>query len=118
MNLPVVSGAPLLRSAMNRSGSVFVLLLRVAGLFIPQVLLVLLVGGRYDLLLGLNRTDAGFNLLLLFFILAPASSALFLLAEAVSCHRKRKRNETISVRQTVVAALVFLESLALDGVVL
>jgi len=56
---------------------------------LPQLLTLMLVGARFDLLGGLNRTDTGTNILMLLFLLTPVATATLLVVEV---WRRRSRN--------------------------
>jgi hypothetical protein len=54
---------------------------RVIAISLPQLLLLLNVGARFDLLSGFNRTDYGFTTLVFLFVLVPLFTLAWLLAE-------------------------------------
>ena len=86
---------------------------------LPQILLLLLVGGRLDLLGGLNRTDTGLNVLILLFLVTPVATAILLVVEIVRYGRHVKRGkETRSFLMPGLAIALFLEALAIDVFIL
>src|SRR3990172_11866200 len=86
---------------------------------LPQVLLLLLFGGRLDLLGGWNRTDTAFNVLILLFLVTPVATAVLLVAEIVRYGLHVKRGiEPRSFLMPGFAILLFLEALAIDVFIL
>ena len=69
--------------------------LRLVIALLPQLLTLMLVGARFDLLGGLNRTDTGTNTLMLLFLLTPVATATLLVVE-VWRRRSRKTVERAS----------------------
>lgn len=89
--------------------------LRGIAVLLPQLLIILYLGGRYDLLAGFNRTDAGLMTLLLLFVLGPVITLLWLTAESISGWiTARRQGGPFRFRLPAVAFLFFLESLAID----
>jgi hypothetical protein len=87
---------------------------------LPQLLILMLVGARFDLLGGLNRTDTGTNILLLLFLLTPVATAMLLVVE-VWRRRSRNRDERApdrSGRMVALAAALLVQSLVLDVFIL
>jgi hypothetical protein len=82
---------------------------------LPQLLLLLLVGARLDLLGGFNRTDAGFGVVVALFILTPLAVAALLVVEVV---RRRKHvdqdRRARSSRMVALAIFLLLEALAVN----
>jgi hypothetical protein len=92
---------------------------RVIVALLPQVLIVLLVGGSLDLLGGFNRTDAGFGTLVVLFVVTPVATFVLLVVEIVRYLLLIKRKEaTRSFAMPAVAIVLFLEALAVDLYVL
>ena len=86
---------------------------------LPQVLILLFVGGTFDLLWGFNRTDAGFGTLIILFLVTPVATFLLLMVEIVRYLLLVKRKEaTRSFAMPAVAIVLFLEALAVDLYVL
>jgi len=78
---------------------------------VPQVLFVLIVGARFDLLCGFNRTDAGFSTLLYLLVSAPAVTLVWLILEMVpSVRLLGQRDGVSSCRLPGLAFFIFLES--------
>lgn len=59
-------------------------ILRAIPFALPQLLLLLFMLGKFDLLGGFNRTDAGMNTVMALFVLAPVAAALWFLSESVA----------------------------------
>jgi len=88
---------------------------RILVALLPQLLIVLDVGGRYDLLFGLNRTDAGFSILIALFLVTPIATIVLLLVEVIRYLVKVKRKDPArSFLMPAVAIFLFLEALAVD----
>ena len=82
---------------------------------LPQLLIILDVGGRFDLLGGLNRTDAGFGILLALFLVTPVATLVLLVVEAIRYVLQAKRKDPVkSFMMPAVAIFLFLEALAVD----
>jgi len=81
----------------------------------PQILLLLLVGAKLDLLGGWNHTDSAFGVLITLFLVTPVATATLLVVETIK-YRKHvtKENVTGSFLMTGVAIFLFLEVLAID----
>jgi hypothetical protein len=88
---------------------------RIIVALLPQILLLLDVGGSLDLLGGLNRTDTGLNLLILLFLATPVATAFLLVVEMVRYGLQVKRGiEPRSFAMPGLAIALFLEALAID----
>ena len=86
---------------------------------LPQVLLFLVFGGRFDLLGGLNRTDAGFGILIALFLVTPPATLVLLVVEAVRYFLSTKRNDARrSFLMPAVAIVLLLEALVVDVYIL
>jgi hypothetical protein len=76
---------------------------------------LLLVGGRFDLLGGLNRTDTGLNVLILLFLVTPVATAFLLVVEMVRYSLRVMRGiEPRSFAMPGLAILLFLEAIVID----
>ena len=85
---------------------------------LPQLLTLMLVGARFDLLGGLNRTDTGTGILMLLFFLTPIATAVLLVVE-VRRRRLRITDEAgpepgRSGGMVALAAALLVQSLALN----
>jgi len=88
---------------------------RIIVALLPQVLIVLDVGGRFELLFGFNRTDAGFSTLIALFLVTPVATLALLLVEVIIYLVKIQRKDPArSFWMPAVAILLFLEALAVD----
>ena len=88
---------------------------RIVVALLPQALIVLLVGGRFDLLGGFNRTDAGFGTLVALFLAAPVATLALLVVETFRYTLQIRRNDAArSFSMPAVAVLLFFEALAVD----
>jgi len=93
--------------------------LRILVASLPQVLLVLLIGGKYELLGGWNHTDSAFGTLIVLFLVTPLAAAILLVIEATRyLVRVRRKDEARSFVMPAVAIFLFLEALAVDLYVL
>lgn len=92
---------------------------RIIVALLPQVLILLLVGGRFELLGGWNHTDSGFGTLLALFLVTPIATAVLLVVEAIGYVLRVKRKEgTRSFLMPAIAILLFIEALAVDFYIL
>lgn len=88
---------------------------RILVALLPQLLIVLDIGGRYDLLFGLNRTDAGFGILIALFLVTPVATLMLLVVEIVRyVLRIRRKDPERSFWMPALAIFLFLEALAVD----
>jgi hypothetical protein len=88
---------------------------RIVVAFLPQALILLLVGGRFDLLGGFNRTDAGFSTLIALFLVTPVATLVLLVVEIVRYILLIKRKDSArSFLMPAVAIFLFFEALAVD----
>jgi hypothetical protein len=88
---------------------------RIVVAFLPQALILLLVGGRFDLLGGFNRTDAGFSTLIALFLVTPVATLVLLVVEIVRYILLIKRKDSArSFLMPAVAIFLFVEALAVD----
>ena len=82
---------------------------------LPQILLLMLVGGKLDLLGGWNRTDSALGVLILLFLVTPVATAILLVVEIIKYRRHGKRErERRSFVMPGFAMLLFIEALAID----
>lgn len=89
---------------------------RILVALLPQLLILLDAGARFDLLGGLNRTDAGFGILMALFLVAPVATLLLLVVEIIRyVLRTRRKDPARSFRMPALAIFLFLEALAIDG---
>jgi hypothetical protein len=94
-------------------------ILRSIAILLPQLLFLLNVGARFDLLFGFNRTDSGFTTLLFLFVLAPAVTLVWLIVGIILSVKMAKREKgAMSLRLPGLALLFFLESLLIDILIL
>lgn len=86
---------------------------------LPQLLLVMLVGGRFDLLGGWNRTDGAFGVLMVLFLVTPVAALALLVVEVVLLRRQAKRDAGAgSSRRVGLAAFLLVEALAVNAYIL
>lgn len=91
------------------------LFLRIIAISLPQLLLILDLGAKHDLLFGFNRADAGFSTLLALFILAPLLNLVWLVSEtAHSVLLAKRRNGPVALRIPALALSVLVEALLID----
>lgn len=84
-------------------------------ILLPQLIILLDVGAKFDLLFGFNRTSTGLDTLLLLLVLAPATTLIWLIIEIVlSIRLTKRRNTAHPFLMPGLALLLFLESLAID----
>lgn len=85
---------------------------------LPQALLMMLVGARFDLLGGLNRSDLGLGILLTLFIVTPVLAVVLLTFEVVRLRRMRPDVDRASAARSrvgvVLAVLLLVEAIFLD----
>ena len=92
---------------------------RILVALLPQVLILLFVGGKFELLGGWNHTDSGFGVLIALFLVTPLATLVLLVVEAIRYFRSVKRKyETRSFLMPAVAIFLFLEALAIDVYIL
>jgi|RifCSP13_1_1023834.scaffolds.fasta_scaffold74232_2 hypothetical protein len=82
---------------------------------LTQLPILLVVGARFDLLFGFQRTDAGFTTLLYFLLMVPLMNLSWLIVEAAISVRQAKRcKTTLSFLMPGLALFFLLESLLFD----
>jgi len=99
-----------------------VIVFRIVVAVLPQLLLLLLEGGRLDLLGGWNHTDSAFGVLMALFLLTPVATFALLVVEILR-YRRHIRQESgthsfRSFRMVAFAIFLFLESLAVNLLIL
>lgn len=62
-------------------------LLRLIVATLPQIMLLLLLGGWLDLIGGFNQTDAGFGVVVLLFFLNPVATLILHIVETLKYRR-------------------------------
>jgi len=67
------------------------LLLRIIAIALPQILVLMLIGGWFDLLGGWNHTDSGFGILILLFLLNPVVVVIYLIIETMRYRKLGKQ---------------------------
>jgi len=92
--------------------------LGIVALLLPQVLLLLMVGGRFDLLGGWNHTDAAFGTLIVLFVATPLVTAAWWIVELVVHKRQRHAGSPSASGRVWLAAVVLVESLAINFFIL
>ena len=94
-------------------------LLRFFALCLPQLLILLPLAASLDLLGGWNHTDAGFNTMLLLFLVVPMVTLALLIAEVITYRRshqqKPKQSSLFRVR---LAIFLCAETLAINLAIL
>lgn len=82
---------------------------------LPQVLIILILGGRFDLLFGLNHTETGFMLFITVALVSPVVVALLMSVELILySYRQRDLNSRPSFRMPAISIILVIETLALD----
>jgi hypothetical protein len=81
---------------------------------LPQLLVLLLVGGSLDLLGGWNQTDGAMGTLLVLFVSVPLLTLALLVIEFVRCCRSRFGEHHRAMFNILLALGLFVESLAID----
>ena len=89
------------------------IVLRWPGFVLPQLLLLLLLGGRFDLLGGWNHGDAAMGTLLVLLVTTPLVTGIWLVAEWISRRRAARKGKTRDDRLGWAAAML-AESLVLN----
>lgn len=70
------------------------LLLRIIAIALPQTLVLMLIGGWFDLLGGWNHTDSGFGILILLFLLNPVVVVIYLIIETMRYRKSACKSNT------------------------
>jgi hypothetical protein len=85
---------------------------RIAVTTLPQILILLLLGGWLDLLWGFNHTEAGLNVLVFLFLLNPVVTLILLIVETIKYRiLVRKNKGTGSLRWRRISIALFAEAL-------
>ena len=85
---------------------------RIAVTTLPQILVLLLLGGWLDLLWGFNHTEAGLNVLVFLFLLNPVVTLILLIVETIKYRILVKKNKgTGSLRWRRISIALFIEAL-------
>ena len=92
--------------------------LRILAISLPQILVLLLIGGALDLLGGWNHTDAAFNTLIILFLINPIVTLLSLAVEMIKYRKSKRQGETISFIMPGLAIFLFIEALLTNIVIL
>lgn len=88
---------------------------RILVALLPQLLIILIVGARFDLLGGFNRTDAGFGTLMTLFLVTPVATLVLLVVEVTRyILQVRRKDPAKSFMMAALAIFLFLEALAVD----
>ena len=84
-------------------------------IFLTQLLLILFVGAKFDLIFGFNRMDLGFTLLLFLFVLIPPLNLSWLITEIVrSVKLSRHQSRAATFLMPLIAVFFLIESIAID----
>ena len=82
---------------------------------LPQLIVLLDVGAKFDLLFNFNRTSTGLDTLLLLLVLAPAITLIWFIIELIISIRLTKlTNTAVPFLMPGLAMFFFLESLGID----
>jgi len=96
-------------------------ILRIIGVVLPQLLILQFLGSMYDFIGGWNRAPGAsfINILIMLFILSPVVTIAWLIAEPVRYFRQGKSQKGLQcLLMTVLALLLFIESLTIDWFIL
>jgi hypothetical protein len=96
-------------------------ILRIIGIVLPQLLLLQFLGSMYDFIGGWNRAPGAsfIEILIILFLLNPVVTIAWVIAEPVRYFRRGKiQNGLHCLLMTVLALLLFIESLAIDFFIL
>ncbi len=81
---------------------------------LPQILILLFLGGWLDILGGFNHTDLGFNTFMLLFLGAPVVTFVFIIVESLKYRRHVKYEQgTGSLVWRNISIILFIETLAI-----
>ena len=88
---------------------------RLVAIALPQILVLLWVGGTLDLLGGWNQTGDALSTLFVLFLLNPVVTLALLIVEIVRCYKAGKGERGWpSFFSILLAIVLFIESLAID----
>ncbi len=94
-------------------------ILRIIGVVIPQILVLLVFGAQLDLLGGWNNTNGAFLIVIVLFLLSPIVTATLLISETVKYWKQKKsRHGTQSLLMFGLAVFFFVEALVIDSFIL
>lgn len=91
---------------------------RIAAALLPQLLALLLLGGKFDLLGGWNKTDAAFGVLIVMFLATPLATVLLMAVEILLYRSRKRKLESVSFLLPGIGIFLFLEALALNVFIL
>ena len=81
---------------------------------LPQILILLFLGGWLDLLGGFNHTDLGFNTFMLLFLATPIITLIFIIVESLKYRKYVKYNQgNGSLLWRNISIVLFIETLAI-----
>ena len=82
---------------------------------LTQLPLILFVGAKFDLIMGFNRMDSGFGLLLFLIVLVPVVNLSWVIIEIIQAAKTSRSEKTsMSWWMPLVAIIFLLESIAID----
>ena len=87
-------------------------------LCLPQALLLLVLGGRFDLLWGWNHSDAAFGTLIVLFVATPLVAAAWWIIELAVFRRQQRAVASPAPGRVWLAAGMLVEALALNVYIL
>ena len=91
------------------------MIFRIIAVALPQLIIFLLLGGRFDILGGFNKTDAGTGTLVFLFLITPIIALLFLIIEIIKYRRLVRHNKgSGSLLWRNIAIFIFIESIAIN----
>ena len=96
-------------------------ILRIIGLVLPQLLLLQFLGSIYDFIGGWNRAPGAsfIKTLIILFLLNPVVTLTWVIAEPFRYFRQEKvQNGLQCLVWTVLASLLFIESMTIDFYIL
>ncbi|PLX86964.1 MAG: hypothetical protein C0618_07855 [Desulfuromonas sp.] len=88
---------------------------RLLAFVLPQILLLMLLGGHFDLLGGWNHTHGGFAVLILLFGITPILTLGLFVAEILQIRKRQKSGDkTPHLKPLKVAIFLCLETLTIN----
>lgn len=81
---------------------------------LPQILILLLLGGANDMLGGWNQTDDAMVTVLILFLLSPIAALTLLITEIMKCYKSDKGERGMGFLFVGLEVLLLAESLAID----
>lgn len=95
------------------------IVLRIFAIALPQILVLLLIGGSLDFLGGWNHTDSAFGTLIILFLLNPIVTLILLIVELIKYRKSKKREgEALSFFMPGLAIFLFVQALLINVVIL